>query len=483
MLPILVVLCLQSVLLFWNLDLLPVWGDEVFTLRAVARPLGGIIWTARNADIHPPLYLLLLHCWARLPLPWTGIAALRAFSATAVLLATFLFDRFWLRHLKAHRRWLALLLFAFSPCLLLYGRMARSYTMQTAVALLAISLLWRWLREPNATLRRAAPAFAALSLLLFTHYLPGIAVLTGFSLIAWPRLGFARIAWFYTAMAAACVPWLPAFVGALRNWRTADLFQSQYALTGNLVSEQGLKIASGLTSLTVGESFFPLSLALVPVILVLAWRGYRLRTFGPSLRPFLSVVAAIAYIGAARWVTWPFLAARLLWLLPFLTLALAHGIFRSGAIVRRLAAAAILASFASSAALYYRRANYLNLGYTAPLREIANRLKVEASARDMILIDPYGGDRTALQFYLGDSFTSYSVSAETAAQAHTLESPAAVWLVRTTRDVSPGHVVTAMQSDICHDRQRSDTFLRTLRRLAAVGARVDWKWQGARVRL
>jgi uncharacterized membrane protein len=453
-----VVLCCQSVLLFWNLDLLPAWGDELFTLRTVGHPIATIISTARYADIHPPLYPILLHYWDLLPLPWSGIAALRAFSAIAVLLATFLFDHFWVCHWKAGRRWLTLVLFAFSPCILLYGRMARSYAMQTGIALLAISLLWRWLQEPNLTARRAVPAFTAAALLLYTDYLPGFAVLAGFSLIAWRRLGLARATLFCAAIAASCTPWLLAFAAALRNWEEAATFRAHYALTGNLIVEQGPKIAFGLISLTVGESFFPLSLALVPVMLTLAWWGSRLRVFGP-VRPFLCLTAAIAYFGAARWVTWPFLAARLLWLLPFLMFALALGILRCAPPIRRIVATAILASFAFSAALYFRREDYANLGYTAPVREIAARIKLEASARDLILIDEYNTDVDAIQYYLRGYFKTFRVSAETVALVRTLIPPApAVWIVRNTRDVSPGHLLTAVQADACHGRRRSDVF-------------------------
>ena len=77
--PLAILLCLQACLLFAALDLLPVWTDELFTLQTVAHPVREIIPIVRQ-DIHPPLYFVLLHNWAKLPLPWTGVAALRAFS-------------------------------------------------------------------------------------------------------------------------------------------------------------------------------------------------------------------------------------------------------------------------------------------------------------------------------------------------------------------------------------------------------------------
>jgi hypothetical protein len=571
-LPVLAVLCGQALLQFHNLDLLPVWGDELFTLRTVARPVSEIIPIVQR-DIHPPLYFLLLHEWMRLPLPWTGIAALRAFSVVAALLSTFLLDRLWLRRWKTGRRSLALLLFAFSPCLLLYSRMARSYTLQAALGLLAVSFLWRWMREPSRIARRALPAFAAAVLLLYTHYLPGIAILAGFSLVAWRRLGVARVALFGAAAAAAYAPWLVTLAEALRAWGEAAAFQSHYALNRSPSVEQLLKMAAAAVSLTIGESFSVFSLALVPVALLLVWRGCRVRR---PLLPFLLLAAAIGYAGAARWVAWPFVAARLLWLLPFVAAALAIGITRRATPLRHAAAlaigitrratplrhaaaptigitrratplrhaaalaigitrratplrhaaalaigitrratplrhaaalaigitrrgtplrhaaalaigitrrgtplrhaaalaigitrratplrhaaaAALLISFASSAVLYFRRENFVNLAYTAPLREIAVRIKAEASPRDVVLVDGYNADPEALRFYLNTVPLSNVIAETVPAARRAALGSQAVWVVRNTRDVSPGHLVSALEAAACQARAQSQT--------------------------
>jgi len=66
---------LQACLLFHALDLLPAWGDELFTLKLVPHPVREIIPIAQQ-DVHAPLYYLLLHSWLKLPLPWKGISAL-----------------------------------------------------------------------------------------------------------------------------------------------------------------------------------------------------------------------------------------------------------------------------------------------------------------------------------------------------------------------------------------------------------------------
>jgi len=322
--------------------------------------------------------------------------------------------------------------------------------------MLAIFLLWRWMcnsREPS--MQRALPAFAAVVLLLYTHYLPGLAIVAAFSLAAWKRLGPARVAWFVVAVAVAYAPWIVTLAGAMAGWGRAQAFQSHYALARSMAIEQVLKIGFGLISMTIGECFSWLALPAVPIALWMAWRGCRIRTLGQPLVPLISQAAAAGYIGAARWVTWPFVAARLLWLLPFLTLAVAIGIARGHHPIRHFAAAAILVSFASSALFYFRRENFVNLGYVAPVREIAVRIRAEGSARDLVLVDGYNADANALRLYLGNGVAFFSVMADTAVGAGAAAPAAqAVWVVRNTRDVSPGRLVSAVEGEACRNRAR-----------------------------
>jgi uncharacterized membrane protein len=276
-------------------------------------------------DIHPPLYFVLLHQWAKLPLPFTSVAALRAFSAVWALAATLLLDLFWTRSMKPIDRYLALALFAFSPCLLLYGRMARSYSMQAALALLALAMLQRWIPNPLSLLRASAALLAVL-LLLYTHYVPGLAVLAGFILIGWRSIGMVRIAAFVCAVAIGYAPWATTMIHALGRWGVASDYAATYNITGNAAIEQIVKIGFGLVSLTIGESFLAFSLVLVPVILLLAVAGARTPEFSRHFPALLAIAAVVGYIGVSRWASYPFIPARLLWLLPFLSLSVALGI-------------------------------------------------------------------------------------------------------------------------------------------------------------
>jgi hypothetical protein len=357
------------------------------------------------------------------------------------MIATVLLWVFW----RGRAPRLAFLLFAFSPCLLLYGRMARSYAMQTALVVLTVAMLERWMRNPPDR-RWAMAGWASMTALLYTHYAPGGAVLLGFLAVAWRTLGLRRAALFAVASAAAYAPWAALSVESMRRFGAQTSFSAKYAVTGSLMLEHLLKLGFGGVSLAIGESFAAASLLLVPVVWLLAVRGLRTGVFPAA---WIALAAAIGYVGVSRWVSYPFVPARLLWLLPFLCLAVAAGAGR-----RRWIAVALLVSHALSIALYFRRENFLNLGYVAPLPEIVATLNREAGPEDAILLDPYNTDFAVIVAGLSGE-TSYVVldGRPPLPRARTY------WIVRNTHDASPGATTSAAESRACAGRERRDTLL------------------------
>src|SRR5579862_2793754 len=113
-------LCLtaQAALMTHRLDLLPMWGDELFTVRAAQMPIGAMLDMVRG-DVHPPLYFLLAHYWVRLA-PGNVLIQLRLLSVLFALLATIALDRLWLKHAPPRLRAWCLSLWTVSACLLLY---------------------------------------------------------------------------------------------------------------------------------------------------------------------------------------------------------------------------------------------------------------------------------------------------------------------------------------------------------------------------
>jgi hypothetical protein len=439
----LLLLCLQAVLLCSAPGLLPVWTDELFTLQTVARPVPEILQAVRD-DIHPPLYYLLAHAW-----PWHGIDGLRAFSAVWALAAGAALAWFWRD--RAPR--FALAMFALSPCMLLYGRMARSYSMQAAFALLAVALFERWMQSPGS-IRWAAGASVSVLALLYTHYVPGAAILVGFLATGWRKLGWKRVAVFASVTGGLYLPWAVLSLDALRRWGAQSSFSATYALSGNGVLEQFLKAGYGATSLAIGESFLALSIPVAPLVVLLALRGTRQKLFPLSL---IAVASLVGWIGVSRWVSYPFIPARLLWLLPFLCLATAAGIDRLG---RPWLGAIVLLSYATSAALYFRRENFLNLGYVAPLPEIVATLNREAGPSDLILLDFYNTDFPVVSAGLTGRTPHVVLEPARIGEGRSrIPSAESIWIVRNTRDASPGLVTSAVEAEACAGRQRRDTLL------------------------
>lgn len=417
-------------LLVANLGLLPVWSDELFTLQTVPCSVPRI-FAKLQADIHPPLYYLLAHVW-----PAQSLEGLRALSALWSLLASVLLDLLWTRRWRWPHRLTALGLFSLSPCLLLYGRMARSYSMQTALSIIAVWAIWRYLQGKT----RAWVVWAALTALLYTHYVPGLALLGAFLLLAWRRVGWLRATALAATIGVTYLPWLWTLAGALDKWGQAAGFSSRYMLTGSNLPEQGLKVAFGLVSLSIGESFYWPALALVPLVAVAVWLGARRSPH--ALTTFLVLAAVIGYFGVARWVSYPFIPARLLWLLPYPALAIAA----AGRRWRLTLVVLLGTSSVFSVVNYFSRDHYLNKGYVAPLREIASVINHESRQSDLILIDAYNTDAFALAYYL-DSHTHWSVmftqrEIELAAKLRTAQD---VWIVRNSRDISPGAVTTRLK--------------------------------------
>src|SRR3954453_16783578 len=108
----------------------------------VREPLGTLIqWAAQ--DVHPPLYYSLLYYWQRIPLGLDWAVQARLLSVSFALLGTVALDRLWGSRFEAPTRITLLALWTLSPCLLLYARLCRSYSLQALFAIVASALVVR----------------------------------------------------------------------------------------------------------------------------------------------------------------------------------------------------------------------------------------------------------------------------------------------------------------------------------------------------
>ena len=308
---LLVLVILQCVLYGINLKILPMWGDETFTVETVAETPARIIEIVRE-DIHPPLYFLLAHWWNRIPIGHDPLLRLRALSAFAILTTVFI-DRWWLRYAPQNLRTWFLLLWASSRlvCCCTAG-MARSCGVQLGGG---SDLVSDALRGRNAAGWKNLAAFvAALEALLYTHTCRVSPSGQERICCCWRKAATWRSIWKTWLLPNALVavlylPWLVTLSGALGQWQRQD---QVYSLTGNLWAGQVLKLAYWFYSFTFGEA---IPLWLLPVTVVLASAlpvavGLR-GTIAARDRLWPALfAAAVAYrLGATRWVSYPFMGA------------------------------------------------------------------------------------------------------------------------------------------------------------------------------
>ena len=175
-------------------------------------------------------------------------------------------------------------------------------------------------------------------------------------------------------------------------------------VTGAMLSEIPVKLAFWAMSFVMGEAVPDVVLVLgclvLPLAGALALSGARRDR---ELLWIAAPAAVIGFIGVARWVSYPFIPARMLFVFPFflllfLTGAMAHR--RAG----RLAAAAMLALSVSGVWCYFHKTGFRNKEYPLPIREIAAHIRQSSTAADSaILVDSANSDPTAMEYALGPS--------------------------------------------------------------------------------
>lgn len=148
------------------------WYDEGISVSLAGRGVFQIIRDAA-ADIHPPVYYLVLHFWAKLA--GNGEFAMRFVSVAAGVLAVCLIYQLGKRLISPGAGVLAAILLAASPLAVYYGQEARMYSV-----LLVLTLAWSvvWLQLLRAEAEEAAPGlwlwwvgYAVLGLAsVYTHY-------------------------------------------------------------------------------------------------------------------------------------------------------------------------------------------------------------------------------------------------------------------------------------------------------------------------
>ena len=317
--PLAVLLPLEALLLFWHLDLLSPWFDEADTLLFMHGPLRQAI-AIPASGLHPPLYFLLLWCWMHLPLGLAWTVQARTLSVLFTLASTFAVDRLWTRGLAAGARWWFLTLWALSPFLLLYGRMSRSYSMQLLLGVAAAAYILRFAEKRSRG--NFAMVWALLAVAIYTHYVPGVALIAAANVVLARRGRWRDAAALDGLTALALLPWMAWLIPQLKEWGAHHV---GYALTGGMATELVLKLAYWAMSFTMGEAIpdaaLLLGALLVPLVLILVFFGLRRQG---ELAWLAIPAAAVGFLGVTRWVAYPFIPARMIFCFPlFLTFFIA----------------------------------------------------------------------------------------------------------------------------------------------------------------
>jgi len=425
--PLLVLLPLQALLLFWHLDRLPGWDDEEFT-RAVTTRAWLEAVRKLGADIHPPLYYLLAAAWLRLP--WSGdpVLALRAMAALATLAAGLAAYVAWVRRADRRSRWWFAALWATSPFLLLYGRMGRSYSLQMLLGVATVAAAERLLAHPQRG-RPLVAYTAAAALLLYTHYLPAAALIAAVgALLAWRMVRERDPALLVPLLTpplvigTAYIPWFTYLAGGAAKLASGG----EYALTANPVLDTVVALGYTVIAFSGGEIVatwaVPLAALAIPVAVWIAAAGARsslprarfplpqregqgegmksphehtlsvAAPARPHWLPLVALAAALAFLAAERWVSYAFVAPRLSFVYPFWLLLLVRGIARWPRL-GHVAGGLLLALAVAGIAGYLRGDGFLNKAYVIPVDSIAARIAADAPpAATLVLIDPYGAN-------------------------------------------------------------------------------------------
>lgn len=447
---LLIVIIAQCILYGAHVTLLPMWGDEAFTVQTMAESPARIIEIVRQ-DIHPPLYFLLAHWWNCLPIAPDPLQRLRILSVLFVIATTVFVERLWLRSVPKHfRRWF-LLFWTLSPCLLLFGRMGRSYSLQMLLATIAIWYLLAFANNP--TTGKLVAFTLSLGALLYTHYLPGIALWSGANLLlllSWK--GRSHWKWLILCnglVAMLYVPWLLTLAGSLQQWER----YSVHSMTGNIWAEQIVKLFYCFYSFTFGEAIpvwlLPVTLLIVIPCLWLLFSGAQQRNEWLWPAVFTS---AVAYAGATRWASVPFMSARLLFLLPLFLALLAAGVIarhRMGALV----GVAVIGCNIAGIAAYFNVNEILNVAYTTPNARIAEEIALHSQPADTaVWMDGLNFDDTVVQYYLPASFRVRELTSPESVAAARAELDTAnirhVWFLRSVHDISAGQLFGQLESQM-----------------------------------
>jgi len=434
-----------AVLLLVCLGRRPYFGDEISAIVMTRGSLGQTI-EAVAADVHPPVYFLLLK--AMRAVAGERAWALRLLSALFSIAA---FPFLWAvaRRFFGKNVGLVAWLVATSSFTVFASRFIRYYSLGLLETAAATWLLLLLLERP--TRRRWIAYGVAMVLMIYTFYLSVIVMAAhGIVFVAAWRREPRRLIPPLIVLAAICLAFAPWSAVMARQVARVGSSEAGGGLKGRGVAAVG-QLAYTFYMFVAGDSIspfaLPLSAAVTVFYAVLTMLGVRRMWQSRTTRSLVipaTVGLALLIPAAMRlggWLHEPaiFIPVRLLFAAPFFAMILACGVLAIGnPRVRAAAFVAMIGIQAISLFNYYLNRQWTNWAYEVPMAEIVGYVEKHAGPGDLVILDewnlyrgPYfywrGGWATVCRF--GPSATRWPARLETARR---------VWVIRAVRDQSPG---------------------------------------------
>ncbi len=280
----------------------PLLPDDVWSLRTVSQPLGAML-AALAADVHPPLYFLVLSPWVRVA--GESEAALRLPSIAFYLFSIAALYRLCRRFADRDAALLCAAVYACTPLAVLGASLVRMYSLLSLLAILS-TMAWWDITEGERAGRAASAAWIGANILGSFCHLWFFCLLLGQALTS-VVLHRARWRWLLAGFVVSVLPyavlWLPAFAGQIEVAREAAAWVPAPGL--GLIRDVAV-MQFGLMAVAAPFAFkrairWPVQLlvfTLLPPLLVSIWRPFFHIRFSIVATHAVAVLLGLA---AARW--------------------------------------------------------------------------------------------------------------------------------------------------------------------------------------
>lgn len=419
------ILAIAALLQFWTLDAKSLWEDELGTIRIAVQPdFSSLVAAFQASERQPPLHYLVMQQWVRAF--GSGDVAVRVpsaiFAVGSVAVTAWLGWRIAGRNVAL----ISAYLLALSPFVVLYGRMARYYSLALLTAIVSTALLvevLRWI-ECGRNDRRLWIAYAVATVAMLLTSYPSVAVFGAQGLFVllfiWRQVSVrpglpsdgnlspaaASVPAGRSSRLRPFFPWLIAQIAIVAAFGAWLLFEwtriTGFGVAPSPFAAQGLtavllKVFYPIYAFTLGETIFPWQPgALIGgVVLAVAgalglWACRRLGVWGllPALGFALPLLVTVfAFQVFVRDLPFITLATRTVGALPFLLMLFAIGIAAAKQPIRIALLAGVTIAYGIGDANYFTNRHFNNPIYAVPTRELAAEFARSTSPRDLIVAD------------------------------------------------------------------------------------------------